>query len=656
MGGAIPVKMYGPAAAFFGATPTPSSTYQGGSSTQLVPGIFDVALGGRPYMLSLEQPFYRQHRRQLEPLIRTQADTSALPGEQTMDPNGLWRRSFEDWRMGGDQRYLDRQGSLNNSYFYSKGVNTLTDAWEIHLLPDTLKTHDSTNSNLIVLWAAGWIYIIDGASVYYTAISNISRGASVTWSTVAGLPGDTISSACTDGYLVYLAVGAHGIYTIGPGGTPVTQLVTNAVDTAAVVGYANGRLMVGSLASLYNVVSATPAALPTALMTAGNPNARWVCFTSGNNWLYAGMNVGGIGLIYGVQTTSDGTTLSPPVVQAQLANGEKVFSMYGYEGYLIVGTGYGVRTCQQGSNGVTLGTLKSVGTWTGMPSGAVLQPPTGTPVQCVYAWRDSIWFGWSNFDSGSTGLGKLSLENWVVPNLLPASASDLMASAQGVVTSVTIVNGIILFCVAGQGVYLEHINLVPQGMVQSGFVLYDLADAKVPALLDIQSAATLEAGQYEASISVDAGVFQTVGFATPITLITNTYTLALGSGSRFEVLLTMFADPSNPTAGPTITRWTLKSYPAPLRPKTWQLPLVLSTRIEDITGQQWEFDPEVEINALEAMANAGLPVLYQEGTEVYNVFITDVSFISRTRAQTIEGGYFHGLALVNIQSIPVPST
>ena len=53
--------------------------------------------------------------------------------------------------------------------------------------------------------------------------------------------------------------------------------------------------MLGSGASLYNIVSSTPAGLPTPLMTAGNPNARWVCFSGGNNWLYCGLNVGGIG-------------------------------------------------------------------------------------------------------------------------------------------------------------------------------------------------------------------------------------------------------------------------------------------------------------------------------------------------------------------------
>ena len=649
------MRLYAPSPVFYGAYPPGVQLYAGGQNTPLVPALFDCALQGIPFMLDLSQPFYRQHRRQLEPLIRTQADTSPLPGEQSMDPNGLWRRSFEDWRQGKDQRYLDRQGSLNNSYFWSKGINTLGTAWQISMLPDTLKTHASANANLQVLWAAAYLYIIDGGTVYYSPISAVTPGASVTWATIAGLPGTTISSATTDGYTVYVACGAQGIWTIGPGGASagVAHLVTDPVATDAVVGYGNGRLMVGSGASLYNITSATPAGLPTALMAAGNPNARWVAFAGGNNWLYCGMNVGGIGYIYGVQTTSDGTILAPPTVQGQLTNGEKVYSLFGYEGYLMVGTGLGVRCCQQGPNGVTLGTLIPVGTWVGMPSGSVLRPPMGNPVQCMYAWQDNVYFGWSNYDSASTGLGRVSLENFVVPSLLPASASDLMATAQGAVTSVTVVNGYVLFCVAGVGVFLQDTNMVKAGQVQSGFILYDLTDLKVPALLDVQAAATQEFGQYTASISVDAGAFQDVGYAAAVSLITQTYTLSLGSGSRFEVLLTLNADTGSPHRGPVLTRWTLRSYPAPLRPRTWQLPLILATHVEDVTGQSWDRDPENELRSLEAMANNGLPVLYQEGFEGYQVFVTDVSFISRTRSQTIDKGYFEGLALVNIQSIPV---
>jgi hypothetical protein len=630
------VKFYQPSPAFFGVAPPAGLFYNGGSVTALVPYIFPIALDGRPYMPDLSQPFYRQQRRQLEPLIRTQADTSNEPGEQTMDPNGLWRRSFEDWVLGAGQRYLDRSTSVPNGYWASKGVDTLTTKWQVSLLPDVRNVGPSSSANPLLIWAAAYMYVIEGGAVYYTAISNVFPGASPPWTLIPGLPSGQVSSACTDGYSIYLAYGAAGIWKVDPVGV-LTQYVSAAIDTAAVIGYANGRLMLGNLNSVYNII-AGGASLGTALIVFGNPNARVTCFAEGNNWLYIGMNVGGIGYIYGTQTTSDGTTLEPPSVQGQLPNGEKIYSMYGYLGYLVVGSGLGVRTCQQGSTGVTLGTLI----------------PTPSPVMCLVAWGAFVWFGWTNYDSASTGLGKLSLTNWVVEGLLPAYSSDRMAAGQGVVNSTIILNGHVLFAVVGMGFFLDAATLVGSGTVQSGYILYDLTDPKVPALLDVQGAAAQEHGTYAMSVSVDGGPFQQVGSAAPVALITNTYTLSLVSGSRFEVLMTLYADVVTPSTGPVITRWTLRSYPAPLRPRTWQLPLVLNTVVQDQTGQDWEFDPETEINALEQMANNAVPVVYQEGYEAYLVFVTDVSFIART--VTTDRHYFNGLALVNIQSIPVAST
>ena len=630
-----PSQYFSPSPPFYGTVPAASSFYTGALASTLVPYIFPIALDGRPYIVDLSQPFYRQQRRQLEPLIRTQADTSNEPGEQTMDPNGLWRRSFEDWVLGAGQRYLDRNTSQDNAYWASKGVDTLTNKWQVSLLPDMVSMGASTQTNLWLIWAAAYVYLINGPQVLYAPISDVKPGAPVPWLLVTGLPAVAPSSACTDGYTIYLAMGAQGIWKIDPVAT-VANFVSAAIDSAAVIGYANGRLMLGSTNNLYNITES--GSLPTALMVFGNPNARVTCFAEGNNYLYIGMNVGGIGYIYGTQTTSDGTVLEPPSVQGQLANGEKIYSMYGYLGYLVVGTGLGVRTCQQGSTGVTLGTLIA----------------TPNPVLTLVAWGAFVWFGWTNYDGTSTGLGKLSMSNWVVEGLLPAYASDRMATAQGNVCSAIILNGYVLFAVAGVGFYLDAATLVASGTVQSGYILYDLTDPKVPALLDVQGSTPQQYGSVLASISVDAGPFQEVGYAAPATLITNTYTLNLGSGSRFELLLTLSANPTNLTEGPTITRWTLRSYPAPLRPRTWQLPIVLNTLIQDATGQNWQFDPEVEINALELMANNGLPVIYQEGNETYLVFVTDVSFIARTL--TTDRHYFNGLALVNVQSIPVLGT
>lgn len=610
-------------------------------SSTLVPKNFNVSLGGRNYTLADAEPFYREYRRQLEPLIRTQADTSNLPGEQSMDPNGLWRRSFEDWRDGAGQRYLDRNTSVDNAYWTSKGVDTLTTAWQATLLPATFVAGASgqtipTSSMCI---AGGYLYFLDGAGLYRTPISGLTPGTVPTFAAISGLP-STPTSICSDGFNVYAACGTSGIYISASSGTSAATYVTASIGTTNLIGYANGRLMlwstVASASELYNI-TAPGSSLPTALETFDNPNTVVTSFTSGNNWLYFTISDGfTYGAVYGAQTSSDGTTLSPPVIQTELPAGETAQCALGYLGYLVVGTSLGLRVCQQGSTGVTVGTLI----------------PIPSPVLCLAAYGAFVWFGWTNYDGTDTGVGKISLENFVVPGILPAYASDRMATVQGTVNSVAVLNGIVLFGVTGQGLYMDSNNLVTSGTIQSGYILFDLTDPKVPALIDVQQAGLFEYGSYQVSISTDGQPFVNVGTAGPQnTSITNSFVILSGSAGRFEVLLTLFADSGSPGNGPTITRWTLRCYPAPLRPRTWQLPLILDEAVGNASGQSKGFNPEVEVQAIEQMALTGVPVLYQEGSESFYVFVTDFSFIGREVTTT--RNYFNGLGLVNIQELPL---
>lgn len=627
------MKFYGGSTAYFGGAA--DSFYDGGSLSALVPDVFTVSIGGRPYIVDLDQPFYRQYRRQIAPLTRTQADTSNLPGEHTLDPNGLWRRSFEDWSLGAGQRYLDRSTSTPNGFWASKGIDALTTKWQISLLPDVASRRTSSNTNLQVVAADGYIYICDGQHLLFTN----SLTGTVTWTTVTGTPGVTCSSICTDGFTVYAAYGASGIYTTTAGAASASQYVTSAVGATAVVGYVNGRLMLGDNGAtgnpLYNIVAS--GALPTALLTPYNPNTVWVGFASGNSFLYAAANVGGQGLVYGVTVTSDATALDAPVVEAQLPNGEQVASVCGYLGQLIVGTSLGVRYAQASSGGVQLGSLI----------------PTPLPVQCLYGYGRWVWFGWTDYDTTSTGLGKIDLQNFVVPGVLPAYCSDRMAAGSGAVTGVVIVGGVAVFCVAGHGVYIDDGNLVASGSVQSGYVLYDLTDPKIASLLDVETVGPLTYGTYGASVALDAGEFNEIMFVVPGGQ-QNPASVALPGQpfERIETLITLNRDTSFPADGPTVSRWLLRSYPAPRRPVTWQLPLVLDERLADNSMGSEGFDPLVELEALEQMAGDGRPVAYQEADQAYQVYVQDVQFLPNELTQ--DKHYYNGMCLVTLEGLPVP--
>ena len=644
------MKFFGGSTAFFGQANS-SSFYDGGTVSSLVPDVFTVSIGGRPYTIDLSQPFYRQYRRQIAQLLRTQADTQKIPGEHSLDPNGLWRRSMEDWSLGAGQRYYDRDTSVDSGFYTSKGIDCLTSKWQISLLPDTASQRASVNTNLYVVQANGYTYISDGQTLLYTS----SLSGTVTWTTVTGTPAHNISSLCTDGYTVYAAYGASGIYSTVAGSASATQFVTSAIGSGAVIGYVNGRLMLGNNSDgtngdgkLYNIVAS--GALPTALLAPNGTNVSWVGFAQGNNNLYGAVNVGGLGLIYGTSTSSDGTTLTAPTVQATLPNGEQVTAVYGYLGQLLIGSTLGVRYASpSGTGGISIGSL--IPTTQG---GVTYTPTTATqPVHCFYGYGRWVWFGWSNYDTGSTGLGKLDLENFVVSGVLPAFASDRMATAQGTVTGVAMVNGTAIFAVSGSGFYVDSTNLVSSGTIQSGYILFDLVDSKIASLIDVETPGPLAYGSYAVGLSTNAGSYTTVGThhvgdAEPVT-----YTTSGQNGERFEVQLTLNRDATTTTQGPTITRWTLRVYPAPRRPVTWQLPLTFDEHIVDNSMGSEGFDPLVELQALEQMAADGEPVVYQESNQSYTVYVQDVQFLPDEL--TTDKHYFNGLCLVTLEGVPVPN-
>lgn len=640
------MKLFGPSPAYYGNVPDQTALFAGGSQSNLVPDTFNVSLNGRNYMIDLSQPFYRQYHRQIAPLLRTQADTSKTPGEQSLDPNGLWRRSFEDWSAGAGQRYQDRDSSVPNGFWQSKGIDALTDRWQISLLPDTAAQRSSANTNLAVVACNGRVYVADGQTLAYTT----GLSGTVTWTTVTGTPAVAISSICTDGFTVYAAYGASGVYTTDSNTSTASQYVTAAVGSSAVVGYVNDRLMLGNSGTggdgkLYNIVAS--GALPTALFAPNNANATWVGFAEGDNQLYAAVNIGLKAYVYGTTTNTDGTALTAPTVQGALPLGEKVTAIFGYLDQLIIGSNLGVRWAAITSGGgISLGALI-----TGQTPGVTYGPTTAVQALCGYGrW---VWFGWADYDTTSTGLGRLDLENFAVAGVQPAFASDLMATAQGAVTGAANLDGTVIFAVSGTGFYVQSADLVASGQVTSGYILYDLADTKVAALLDVQTPGPLIYGQYAAYLSADGGTFTGIGLHTPGEPEPVTFGIAGTAAVRFEVQMVLDRDTDFPADGPAVTRYTLRVWPAPRRPVTWQLPIILDEEVVNASGSQEPLDPIIELEALEQMAAAGRPVAYQEGDQSYQVLVVDCEFLPDQLTE--DKHYFNGIALVSLEGIPVPN-
>lgn len=606
--------------------------FTGSPTSSEVPGKYPVGLNGVGYYLD-EQVFSEITSRQTVPVLRTQADDSNVPGLKSLNPEDLWRRDVESWHHGAGQDKLDREESDPFRFRSSKGVY-VWDRNKLSLLPATQLAKASANTNLRLAAAGARLYVTDGTTTAYTTA--VQAGPPATWTSVTGTPAVSPSSIVSDGFKVYLAVGASGVYVTNTGTGAASQLVSTAVNASAVLGVVKGRLMLGTANVLYNIIDLTgPAALPTALFTHPNTGWAWTAFAEGPNALYAGGYAGDKSIIYRTGIKTDGTALDAPVVAGELPDGEIVRSLQGYLGYLIVGTDRGFRFAALDSAGnLQFGSLVTT-------SGAV---------QCLEPQDRWCWYGLSNYDASSTGLGRLDLSVFTDP-LVPAYATDLMAgtsaaAVQGAVLSVVTFGALRVFTVSGVGVYAEATSKVATGSLDSGVLSYGIADDKVAVFLDVRYSAQPTATGFSAGVMVDDGEVTSLG-ASSAALPVTTFPVGQKRGERFEHRLTLTGDG---TGTPVLTRVTLRCFPSVNRSEQFQIPILLAERHVGTSGSADTYLANVAMarQNLFALALSPQVVTYQEGAESWTGYVKDVAWKAENRGQT----GWNGTCIITFLTIP----
>lgn len=635
-------------------SPLDSALSEGAGSVSPIPGT--VAINGRQYQVDLEfQPWKRQAFRTTSiDQNRTQADTSSEPGESTMNPEALWRRSQDNLTHGAGQTFLDRKESDISMFRSSKGINPWS-LYQVTLLPDSQQSYTTTNQNIYLAAAGAYLYLSDGTALYSTQDITV---ASPTWTATTGTPGTAISSLATDGDNVYIAVGADGLYWANSGGA-ASQLVTDALDAAAVVGYANGRLFVGNLNVLYNVTSVTASALPTPLMTHRLTSFRWVGFAEGNGFAYAAGYAGSRSYIYAITITADASALSAPVVAGQLPIGEQVTAIYGYLGFVVIGTSLGFRVATASSTGaLTIGPLIPIGATAG-----------AAPVYCFDGQDRFVWFGWTSFDRSSTGLGRMDLTQYPVIAQAPAYASDLMTPysffagndllVSPTVISVAYFGGLHVFGVAGVvelphlpgatnagGVYAQHPeNYVPSGWFRSGNITYDLADDKLPMFVDVTTVPLPTGSSVAVSMALDGGPFSSLGTQAVAGSTFTEFLCPQTLANWVEVQTTLNA-PSTPTDTPTLSRVTTRSIIAAVTGSNIFVPIKLAERVT-IGGVEVPTTPSQEWAILEGLRLTHQVVTYQEGRKSLSVYVADMDWIPEQVG--IDGKEYNGVLVLTLK-------
>jgi hypothetical protein len=395
--------------------------FTGTGITDLVPHVFPVALNGRPYMLDTRS---REFNRQFDARVRDSVDQSAEPGEQAINPQGLWRRSQSSWHYGAGQTYSDTADAEPYRFRSSKGI----DVWQrgqLSLLQDTDRAYASTETNLFMATAGDRIYGVEGQTLRFTSDW-------VSFTTVTGTPASRIAGIASDGFNVWTSHENGTIYRTDTSGSASTSYVTGILPGP--MAYVKGRLMVAGRSTdkhkIWNITQSGNN--PGALYTHPNTSFEWVGFAAGQNFIYAAGHSGNKTIIYKITIQPDGTSLTIPTVAAELPLGEIVVGLDGYLGFVVIGLENGFRFCSADGNG-------------NLVVGPLIE--TGAAVRSFAGIGQYLYFGWTNFDDVSTGIGRMDVATQIVSNQ-PAYASDLMVNGQGTVVDVHEFDGQPVFTVA----------------------------------------------------------------------------------------------------------------------------------------------------------------------------------------------------------------
>jgi len=602
-----------------------ASFYTGTGSTQLVPDVFPVAINGRPYMLDMKS---NQFTRQFDARVRDSVDQSTEPGEGALNPQGLWRRSQSSWHYGAGQQYSDTADAEAYRFYTSKGVDPWTRG-RLSLLNDTTNVYSTSGTNLYATTADTRLYGTDGQNVKYTTDFT-------TVTTVTGTAASPLYSITSDGYHVFYSYANGDIDQTNAGISTSSAYITGI--EAGQMAYVRGRLMVAGQGTdkrkIWNIT--TPAGStannPSALYTHPNTNWTWVGFAAGQTHIYAAGYAGNTSIIYKTQIQADGTALEIPTAAAELPLGEIVQSIYGYLGYIILGTATGFRFCSTDTDGnLTVGPLVE----------------TGAAVGAMAGIGKYVYFAWSNFDSTSTGIGRMDISVFISPNQ-PAYASDLMATTQGTVQAIHEFQNKPLFTVSGVGVYTPHAtNLVTSGYLRSGIYRWGVPDAKFIPKLDIRCLPL--SGSVTMSVASDGGDFY--DFATLSTLNVKEKTFDGLEDKIFEaeikVTLTRAA---SATTGPTLTRWMARAYAAPLRSQIFSVPLIMHHKLS-INGREYWQDVDAELAYLRDLVETPRVVTYQENEETFAVVVENVQMQIAQVVNAHRANDFEGTCIVVMRSV-----
>lgn len=588
--------------------------YRGGGTSAEIPGTYPVAINGRPYLLDLTQ-----YERATIPLLRPSVDDVDEAGEQSLNNEGMWRRSASHFWRGAGQTNLDlKDTDARDRFFESIGVNPWNEG-EFTLHNSTTRLISSVATNLRTATVNTYFVYVDGSAVKYTTDL-------ITNTAFTGLSGSSVTGFTDDGTRVYISDGSN-VYR----GTPGTAAVGAAFSTydADRVWYCNGRLLASNENELAEIAADGTA---TAIYTHFNANFDWVDAIGTPNGIYITGTAGNKSEIFYIGVDATTGDLATPIIATPWITNETINCIRHYGGVLFLGTSKGFRLALiTGNNFLSYGSVVLVG-----------------PVYSFVFEENFAWFTYTDMASGKTGLGRINTDLFTdQERLVLAYATDLYADTTGTSLDVAIYNDTLYFAISGSGIWGETTTKVATGYLDTGWIGFGTIESKVFINFEISHSALVGSVMVEMVTDVEEIYCGTNN--TPGTILAGPFSLDRDMVSRARIRITLSRDASDTTLAPSVSHWLLRALPAATRVEEIIAPILMHDSVKFPRGNKVNYDTLAEFNFLKTLEHDAVPVIYQEGDTAYQVRIDRVQLKPHSWGR--HSRFFNSVILVRLITV-----
>ena len=526
--------------------------------------------------------------------------------------------------------------------------------------------------------SAGEVIVVTGNALAGLNVPNSNQPGQTTVATVIDANTFTYNTDVTttgtySGGTVY-GSGQYGFNTT----YQVTSVPSSTTFTVAstINGNANGN---GTNYAGETQGTVTASNLPDLLYTNQNPQWVWSDAAAGMTQVYFGGYVqspsgkkysGGVyrsdllgsstSSSSGIETITTSSVTIPfqlntPVQSLPMSPDEYPVCVKSYLNFIFVGTNRGIRMTQ------TLSVYDPTATATGdLKSGPlipnILQPVT-LPVTAIVGDGRYVWFAWNNYDSSSTGLGKLDLSTYIKGDpLAPAYASDLMVTGQGVINSLDWdpFDNVPLMAINGLGIYAPYASneggnasvyqYVPNGTINSGIFSYGIPDKKIPVFFDYGAIAPASSGtSVSAFVDIDpkdedaAGEQPIPSYPQNGNTDLSEFPVPSYQAEQFAVSVQLSSNYNN-TQTPILHRWTLKAWPAAVSGTEISVVAQLFS-VAVVDGMETYVDPYDTYSWLEARRRSQEILTYQEGPLTVQCVVDSLDWLPHKRRDNYQNGF-----------------